>query len=494
MQNWSTVGADPCMEQTMGPTVPPRIGQFHQTPKSHPWRPTLGYENVEVTPLPMQPVTNALLDTCYTPTGMATEPLRFPNLVTGFDRNPANAARAALYTRYTPYEWMQNNISHYNEADSNRNFSERARADACRVMREADELANASQREVGRRIGERLTDLTFWTGELQNELEKMIQESNLLQDSRSLLEKTIQDLEAPLHIAQECLYHRENRTGSDLAHDEVEQALLKEIDTVRHTQALYRDALSKFEAQLRNNRASQHEIERDLKMKEQAMGIDNLAHSLNNYSRGINYYGGIENYDNTITTPETWIEYSNRNIQRSQSERAKSAQIRTDTDNVINSHANDCWNAWTTTNAALERRSNEVMDVKQKLQMHLHKIQREVFDVEKNIEMLRKSIQDKSLPLKVAQTRLEARAHRQEIELCRDSAQSRLIMEIKDIQLSIEKLHRKLQEAEAQHQQLLKTRSNLETELGNKVNSLFIDREKCLGMRRSYPITATIKY
>lgn len=83
----------------------------------------------------MQPITNALLDTCYTPIGMATEPLKFPNLVTGFDRNPGHAARAALYTRYTPYEWMQNNISHYNEADSNRNFSERARADACRVMR-----------------------------------------------------------------------------------------------------------------------------------------------------------------------------------------------------------------------------------------------------------------------------------------------------------------------------------------------------------------------
>lgn len=83
-----------------------------------------------------------------------------------------------------------------------------------KYFREADELANASQREVGRRIGERLTDLTFWVGELQNELEKMIQESNMLQDSRRLLEKTLQDLEAPLHIAQECLYHRENRTGN----------------------------------------------------------------------------------------------------------------------------------------------------------------------------------------------------------------------------------------------------------------------------------------
>jgi tektin-3 len=56
-------------------------------------------------------------------------------LVTGFERNPAHAARAAMYTRYTPYEWVQSNVSHYNEADTNRNFSERLRGDAIRVMR-----------------------------------------------------------------------------------------------------------------------------------------------------------------------------------------------------------------------------------------------------------------------------------------------------------------------------------------------------------------------
>jgi tektin-3 len=68
------------------------------------------------------------------------------------------------------------------------------------------------------------------------------------------------------------------------------------------------------------------------------------------------------------------------------------------------------------------------------------------------------------------------------------------VKEVQDIQDSIENLHRKLQEAETQHQQLLKTRSNLEKELQVKTNSLFIDREKCLGMRRSFPINATIKY
>lgn len=55
------------------------------------------------------------------------------------------------------------------------------------------------------------------------------------------------------------------------------------------------------------------------------------------------------------------------------------------------------------------------------------KVQQELFDLEKNIELLKKAITDKSAPMKVAQTRLEARTHRKEIELCRDAAQDRSV-------------------------------------------------------------------
>lgn len=123
------------MEQVSAPPIATRVGQYYQTPRVHPWRPTLGYENVEMTPFPCQHTTNAMIDPCYTPYGMATEPLKFPNLVTGFERNPAHAARAALYTRYTPLEWTQNNLRNYNESDTNRNYSERLRNEFTRVMR-----------------------------------------------------------------------------------------------------------------------------------------------------------------------------------------------------------------------------------------------------------------------------------------------------------------------------------------------------------------------
>ena len=86
---------------------------------------------------------------------------------------------------------------------------------------------------MGRRVGERLSDLSFWRSELQSELEKMINESNMLQDSRRTLEKSIQDLEAPLHIAQECLYQRENRTGNGTNKKESINLLYKDDGNMR---------------------------------------------------------------------------------------------------------------------------------------------------------------------------------------------------------------------------------------------------------------------
>lgn len=78
----------------------------------------------------------------------------------------------------------------------------------------------------------------------------------------------------------------------------------------------------------------------------------------------------------SVSVPESWAENSNRNIQRSQNERSKSAQLRTDSDSLINQSANDIWNAWNATNSALSRRASEILETKSKLQMHLHKVRR----------------------------------------------------------------------------------------------------------------------
>lgn len=118
----------------------------------------------------------------------------------------------------------------------------------------------------------------------------------------------------------------------------------------------------------------------------------------------------------------------------------------------------------------------------------------EIFDVEKNLELLRKAISDKSYALKVAQTRLEARTHRPDMELCRDNAYISLQREIDDIYNQVERMHKSLKDMENQHQRLLRTRNALEHDLALKIDAVYIDKEKVCGLRRAYPVNAMFRF
>lgn len=66
---------------------------------------------------------------------------------------------------------------------------------------------------------------------------------------------------------------------------------------------------------------------------------------------------------------------------------------------------------------------------------------------------------------------------------------SRLVGEVKEIEDTILKLRERLMEAENTLQMLVKTKAALEHDLSIKANSLFLDQEKCMGMRKSFPST-----
>lgn len=251
--------------------------------------------------------------------------------------------------------------------------------------------------------------------------------------------------------------------------------------------------LEKVRQQSKNCRATQHELETDLRNKEYALGIDNMCHQLNNFSKGLQFYAGIERYDPTVCDAARWAAASAATLQRSQSERAKAVQMLSDAENLINVSATEIWDQWSNTNSAFTRRIAETIEIKNKLQLHLHKIQQEMFDVEKTLELLNKAIEDKLQPMKVAHTRLQARTARPHLEKCRDDAQNRLVREVCELQETMEALRGKLATAEGTHQTLLGVRAGLEAELRYKSAALFIDRDQCMGLRRGYPVTAAIK-
>ena len=111
----------------------------------------------------------------------------------------------------------------------------------------------------------------------------------------------------------------------------------------------------------------------------------------------------------------------------------------------------------------------------------------ESFDLEKCLDRLKLSIASCNPPLKLAQTRLKKRMRRPDVELCNDEPHQHLTMEVKELQESIRMLENKLEEGNKALAEMLKNRERLEQNIKVKKNSLLIDQQKCMTMRRHFP-------
>lgn len=411
-----------------------------------------------------------------------------PSFPAKFNPGPTQAARMANSTRFSPADWSASNSDHYNHADASRNNSERVRNEAVRLMREREDKTVMTQRDADRRIGERIGDESHWRNELQTELELNLNFTHQLEETRKKMERALAETEGPLRVNAENIHHREGRKEIDLVADQVEHSLTREVDNIKNWQQNLARWLEGVNHQLGVNREARHQLERDLANKDHGINIDHTVHQLSNNSRAINLHGGIEKVDPNVSIPETWMDFSHRNIQASQAARAATARMMSEVDNLITQAANEMWSHWNNTSMAFQQRITEENDTHNKLQSHLSKTMQEIYDQEKHIQALQKALRDKGPPLKVAQTRLEARSHRPDVELCRDPPHHRLVEEVGQLQESIDLLNRKLAEAEAAHQDLLRNKARLEHDIKIKSNSLFIDREKCLSMRKSFPV------
>lgn len=69
---------------------------------------------------------------------------------------------------------------------------------------------------------------------------------------------------------------------------------------------------------------------------------------------------------------------------------------------------------------------------------------------------------------------------------------SSLVQEVNEINETLRNLHQCLRASEDMLQMLVRSKGVLEHDLVVKSNSLFIDQERCMGMRKSYPSTVQI--
>ncbi|XP_060028365.1 tektin-5 [Erinaceus europaeus] len=399
------------------------------------------------------------------------------------------ALRTKLFCRYSPRDWERASQRQVRGAEASRLWAGRLLGDTARLMQDKDQLTRQMQEGSSRNLGQRLADIGFWKAELGYELERLLKENLGLDGLRQRLECAAAELDCPLQVALECLYQREKRIGVDLVHDNVEKNLIREVDLLKCCQDQMRQLAQRLAAQMRDNRDAQQSLERDLEDKSTAQFIDEKCFNLRNTSDCISFFCGVEKVDGTVSVPETWAKFSNDNIRHSQNMRADSIRLREEAENLSETLSDQMWKQFTNTNLAFSARIAEVMDVKNKLQTELAKTLQEILQAESTQLLLQRCILAKESPLKVAQTRLQCRTQRPDVELCRDAPQFHLVNEVHTIDDTLQTLRLRLRETQDTLQLLGMTRSRLEHELAVKARTLCIDRDTCMAMRAAFPST-----
>ncbi|XP_074778975.1 tektin-1 [Athene noctua] len=387
--------------------------------------------------------------------------------------------------KFHPSEWDIANKMQCASTKSQQSRSECVMAESRRLLDEIEKTTQKNQSDVNKKIEQRQKEIKFWKQELDSKLEQIVHETDVLLTFKTRLEKSLESCKEPLLIAQKCLLNRQSRAGIDLVHDKVEQELLKEAEVLQGVIALLGRTLEQTNEQIRLNRSAKYNLEMDLKDKFTALVIDNYCASLTNNTPDIRCADNAVKIEGNFVSPEDWIHFSNINIEKADKERNNSMALRVLIDGILSQAASDMHKQCEMVNVAFRKRVKEVKDAKHKLETLLAMVLDETASQEVNIAALKKAIADKEGPVKVAQTRLEARSHRPNVELCYDTVQDRLINEVQEITKNIQRLKDTLAQAEAELKGLSCRQLSLEEEIQIKENTLYIDEVLCLQMRES---------
>ncbi|NXW65673.1 TEKT1 protein, partial [Eurystomus gularis] len=370
--------------------------------------------------------------------------------------------------------------------ESQKSRSECVIAESQRLLDEIEKTTQKTQSDVNKKIEQRQEEIKFWKQELDNKLEQIALETEVLLTFKTRLEKSLESCKEPLVIAQKCLLNRQGRAGIDLVHDEVEQELVKEAEVIQGVTALLGRTLEQTNEQIRLNRSAKYNLEKDLKDKFTALMIDHYCASLTNNTPDIRYADHAVKIEGNFVSPEDWIDFSNINVEKADKQRNNSLALRALIDGILSQTANDMRKQYEMVNVALSNRVKEVKDAKHKLETLLAVVMDETASQEKNIAALKKAIADKEGPVKMAQTRLEARNHRPNVELCYDTVQYGLRSEVQELTKNTQRqLKDTLAQAEAALKGLSRRQLSLEEEIQVKENTLYIDEVLCMQMRES---------
>ncbi|XP_043242909.1 tektin-4-like isoform X2 [Amphibalanus amphitrite] len=384
-------------------------------------------------------------------------------------------------------EWDQMNDRKVFGARSDKENSEMLRELSKRQQDECLTTSRHRAADTTKKLGERLRDTNYWKFELERLLEDMRNEIDLMLAQKNRLRNSLNASQVPYMIVTDSLDTRRRRIDGDLVTDQLDVALMKEMDVIKRARDLLEDTSVTADRVLAADRRCKEALEHDWSDKYQASRIDSAAGELTPSSTNIKPYPGVRAFHPGQSTLEEWREFTQRNQDRAEEQRCESTRLRHLIDRILQEVSRDMLAASDETATATERRIQEVIAALQRLETELREVIQEIVSQEQTIADLKQAIDDLERPLMVAQTRTQRRGFRPNVEESRDHPQCSLSVELLELPKQIALLRQRLSDAQRHLQTLLNRRCVLENDVAVKRESLRIDKEKIRVIRSRYP-------
>ncbi|GAB1609812.1 tektin-1-like [Argonauta hians] len=391
-------------------------------------------------------------------------------------------------TRFSHADWHCDKLKKFTQANNERQNSERLVTESLRLMDETASQVQKAEQDVKKKFEHRLEDLKFWKNEIDTKLDEISGETDYLDSFKRRLESALSNYELLKDFSEKCLASRDQRKGIELVHDNVQIELLKEWDVIDGGRTLLLRTIEQTNEQLRRNRKARYNLRKDLSDKLDGMNIDKYCLEMNKHLSMLEFHPDAVIVPPNSVSYDDWQNFSNGNIVKAESERETSKNLRSLIDGILQQTCNDIKKQVGIADLAFSQRITEMRDTKGKLGDSLNLVQQQISELEENIVRLEMGIVDKEKPLKLAETRLEQRNHRPNMELCHGPLQYRLIQEVNELRLNLKELHNSLYVAQKTLKKMLQIQRDLEADIENKTNSLFIDEVECVGIRKSMNI------
>ncbi|CAF0811307.1 unnamed protein product [Rotaria sp. Silwood1] len=407
------------------------------------------------------------------------DPINIPPLFT--------SAKASLYTRYTPKDWSNFECNQFTNANEILNDSQKLTKESDLLACEIDKQVCANQWKSTNEILIIKQEISFWKNEIEKLRQKLNDTINELEVKRQQIEYFLNRTASRLKIVQENLYEREKRQTIDLIHDNVDRELIKLIDILIDAKnSIDNGMIERINKQIHLNRERLCQLDIEANNKSYALILENatlyLTNTLPCFSNCKNSFSGGITYLN-------WLKHTKTVVEQTYCEIQTSNELIHSVKNFFHIEQN-IFDQWQTVGIVLEQRIHEIQCVRNRLQDQFNEINEKILNTEKMIEFLKKTIQDKEVFINIIQCRISFLSMKPVLENINDREYSKLSEEFNNLNYSIDNLQKKLFEEEYILQHLFRLKATIEEDLAIKNNSLFIDEQKVIGLRRTFPFTS----